>query len=239
MKVLVGYATAHGSTRQIAEHLGARLSRHGLATEVADLGHVVAPEAFDAFVLGSAVHGQRWLPEARAFVTEHAPELAAKPVWLFSVGMPDALRFPLPALAHVFQPPALVAELADRVSIRDHLVVSGVIRAEHLPLVGRLAMLVLTRGGGDYRDWGRIDAWTDGIARVLTTLPAVPPAGGGSARSHHGPADQGSPGRRRPAGATGRSTARGGPSSTPGRREGRPRGRPEGGEEGGQGASGP
>jgi menaquinone-dependent protoporphyrinogen oxidase len=178
VKVLVGYATAHGSTREIAERLGARLARHGLETEIADLGQVTAPGAFDAFVLGSAVHGQRWLPEARAFVAEHAPELAARPVWLFSVGMPDALRSPLPALAHLLQPPALVAELADRISIRDHLVVSGVIRAEHLPLLGRLVMLVLTRGGGDYRDWDRIDAWTDGIARVLTTLPAARPGGG-------------------------------------------------------------
>ncbi len=239
MKVLVGYATAHGSTREIAERLGARLARHGLEIQIADLGQVTAPAAFDAFVLGSAVHGQRWLPEARAFVADHAPELAAKPVWLFSVGMPDALRSPLPALAHLLQPPALVAELADRISIRDHLVVSGVIRAEHLPLVGRLAMLVLTRGGGDYRDWGRIDAWTDGIARVLTTMPAVPPAGGGPTRSYDGPAGQGPPGRRRPAGATGRGTARGGSSSTRARREGRPRGRPGGGYEGDQRAPEP
>lgn len=179
MKVLVGYSTAHGSTGEIAERLGARLARHGLDTELAELGRVAAPATFDAYVLGSAVHGQRWLPEARAFVTEHAPELAAKPVWLFSVGMPDALRSPLPALAHVFQPPALVAELANRISIRDHLVVSGVIRFEHLPLLGRLAMLVLTRGAGDYRDWDRIDAWADGIARVLTTLPGTPPTAGG------------------------------------------------------------
>jgi menaquinone-dependent protoporphyrinogen oxidase len=171
MRVLVGYASAHGSTREIAEHVGARLARHGLETEVAALGRVVGPAEFDAYVLGSAVHDQRWLPEARAFVGEHAPDLAAKPLWLFSVGMPDALRWPLPGLAHVLQPPALVAELAGRVSIRDHLVVSGVVRTEHLPLLGRLAMSVLTRGAGDYRDWPRIDAWADGVARVLTTLP--------------------------------------------------------------------
>ncbi|PVZ06368.1 flavodoxin domain-containing protein [Actinomycetospora cinnamomea] len=185
MRVLVGYATAHGSTREIAEHLGARLARHGLDVEVAELGLVAAPETFDAYVLASAVHGQRWLPEARAFVAEHAPELAAKPVWLLSVGMPDALRSPLPALAHLFQPPVLVSEFASRVSIRDHLVVSGVIRAEHLPLIGWLAMLLLTRGAGDYRDWDRLDAWADGIARVLTTLPAPrrPPARRGPAPS--------------------------------------------------------
>lgn len=171
MKVLVGYATAHGSTREIAEHVGARLRRYGLDVEVQELAHTAAPESFDAFVIASAVHGQRWLPEARAFVAEHAPELAAKPVWLLSVGMPAALRFPWSLLAGM-QPALLVEELTDRVSFRDHLVVSGVIRDDHLPLLGWLVMVALTRGAGDYRDWDRIDTWTDGVARVLTTLPA-------------------------------------------------------------------
>lgn len=170
MKVLIGYATAHGSTREIAERLGARLGRHGLDADVQELAHVVDPGRYDAYVLGSAVHDQRWLPEARAFVAEHAPELAAKPVWLLSVGMPAALRFPLTLLAGM-QPAALVAEFADRLSFRDHLVVSGVVRDEHLSLLGRLLMFATSHGAGDYRDWDRIDAWGDGVARVLTALP--------------------------------------------------------------------
>jgi menaquinone-dependent protoporphyrinogen oxidase len=170
MHVLVGYATAHGSTREIAERLADRLVRHGLDTEVLELADVVEPEQYDAYVLGSAVHDQRWLPEARTFVAEHAPELAAKPLWLFSVGMPDALRFPLRWLAGL-QPPALVAEFAGRVSFRDHLVVSGVIRDDHLPMLGRLMMFAFTRGAGDYRDWARIEEWGDGVARVLTSPP--------------------------------------------------------------------
>lgn len=170
MKVLVGYSTAHGSTREIAERVAERLERHGLDPDVVDLAHVAEPGRYDAYVIGSAVHGQRWLPEARAFVAEHAPELAARPVWLFSVGMPGALRPPLRLLAGL-QPTVLVAEFADRVSFRDHLVVSGVVRDEHLPLLGRLAMRLVTHGPGDYRDWARIDGWADGVARVLAGLP--------------------------------------------------------------------
>lgn len=173
MTVLVGYATAHGSTREIAERVGDRLRRHGLDVEVRDLAHVGDPGRYDAFVLGSAIHGQRWLPEALAFVAEHAPELAAKPVWIFSVGMPAALRWPLGCLSGL-QPAVVSAEFAARVSYRDHPVFSGVVHDDHLPLLGRLAMLALTTGPGDYRDWARIDAWADGIARVLTTLPAPP-----------------------------------------------------------------
>lgn len=54
---------------------------------------------------------------------------------------------------------------------------SGVVRAEHLSLLGRLLMVVTSHGAGDYRDWDRIDAWGDGVARVLTALPAPAPRG--------------------------------------------------------------
>jgi menaquinone-dependent protoporphyrinogen oxidase len=174
MKVLVGHATAHGSTREIAEHLARRLREDGLDTEVQELTAAAGLEHFDAFVLGSAIHHRRWLPEARAFLFAHAHELAARPVWLFSVGMPAALRGPLRPLAGL-QPAAVAADFDHLVAFRDHALFSGVVRSDHLPLIGRIAMLALTRGPGDYRDWHAIDAWGDGVARVLTTLG--PPAG--------------------------------------------------------------
>ncbi|MHC1557878.1 flavodoxin domain-containing protein [Actinomycetospora sp. C-140] len=173
MKVLVGYATAHGSTREIAEHLAARLAAHGLDVAVRDLPHAGSLDDVDAFVIGSAVHDRHWLREAEAFMTERAPELAAKPLWAFSVGMPDALRFPVSLLGG-WQAPALVAGFAGSVSIRDHLALSGVVRDEHLSLLGRLLLRVVARGAGDYRDWDRVDRWADGIARVLRSLPVAP-----------------------------------------------------------------
>ena len=175
MKVLVGYASAHGSTLEIAEHLACRLRESGLDAEVQELTAAAGLEHFDAFVLGSAIHGRRWLPEARAFLFAHAHELAAKPVWLFSVGMPAALRGPLRPLAGL-QSARVAADFDRLVAFRDHAVFSGVVRDDHLPLIPRMAMLALTRGPGDYRDWHAIDAWGDGAARVLTTLGA-PSAG--------------------------------------------------------------
>jgi hypothetical protein len=41
---------------------------------------------YDAVVLGSAVFNQRWLPEADEFAQRNRKTLAARPVWLFSVG---------------------------------------------------------------------------------------------------------------------------------------------------------
>lgn len=174
MIILVGYASAHGSTREIAERVGERLRDHDLAVDVRELARVDDPQRYDAFVLGSAIHSQRWLPEALGFLAEHAPHLAAKPVWIFSVGMAAALRWPL-RLGVGPQSAVVSAGFAGHVSYRDHPVFAGVVRDDHFPLLGRLLVRLTSRGPGDYRDWARIDSWADGIARVLTTLPAATP----------------------------------------------------------------
>src|SRR5204862_5936066 len=54
-------------------------------SEVCDVG------AYDAVIVGSAVHDQTWLPAAVRFMRDNRAALASRPVWLFSVGMPSPL----------------------------------------------------------------------------------------------------------------------------------------------------
>ncbi|MEU1571276.1 flavodoxin domain-containing protein [Streptomyces collinus] len=68
MDILVGFATAHGSTREIAGRLAAKLSEAGLKAEARAMETVDDADAYRAFVLGSAVHGQAWLDPAEDFV---------------------------------------------------------------------------------------------------------------------------------------------------------------------------
>jgi hypothetical protein len=58
MVVLVGYATAHGSTHEVAERLAADLGRAGLKADVRPLEAVEDADTYGAFFLGSAVHNQ-------------------------------------------------------------------------------------------------------------------------------------------------------------------------------------
>ncbi|MFC5889946.1 MULTISPECIES: flavodoxin domain-containing protein [Kitasatospora] len=75
MRVLVGYAGEHGSTRGIAERIAAGLRRHGhhvVVMSLVPLGPSLVLEDteledLDAAVLGSAVHDGRWLPAAVEF----------------------------------------------------------------------------------------------------------------------------------------------------------------------------
>ncbi|MFA1541802.1 flavodoxin domain-containing protein [Actinomadura monticuli] len=166
MTVLVAYASAHGSTRSIAERIGAVLAEHGEQVDVRAMSGVGDAGAYTAFVLGSAVHSRAWLAEATGFLEREHDVLAGRPVWLFSVGMPAALR----GRWRGFGPKeeALLADgLRRMLDAREHRLFSGVFRREHIPIAGRLICGLLGIRYGDYRDWPGIDAWAAEIAGGL------------------------------------------------------------------------
>ncbi|MGW6316571.1 MULTISPECIES: flavodoxin domain-containing protein [unclassified Streptomyces] len=166
MNVLVGYATAHGSTREIAERLAAELSEAGLTAEARAMETVDDADAYGAFVLGSAVHGQTWLAEAKDFLGTNGDILGLRPVWIFSVGMPDALRGPWRRMAPK-EIPVIVESLPGGLSYRGHRLFSGVVSRDQLPRTGRILFRLVGGRFGDYRDWDAIDAWASGIAEQL------------------------------------------------------------------------
>lgn len=166
MYVLVAYATDHGSTREIAERIGRVLSDRGLSVDVLPADKATAAEGYHAFVIGSAVHDQMWLTPARDLVHRLAEDVADRPVWLFSVGMPGALRWPLKRWAYA-EEPRLLAQFDGRLEPRAHRLFSGVIAPEHLPRGGRFWFRAIGGHYGDYRAWPQIEAWADDIARAL------------------------------------------------------------------------
>lgn len=56
MKVLVAYASKHGSTKSIAEFVGEKLQQEGIQAEVQEVRTVRNAADYDAFVIGSAVY---------------------------------------------------------------------------------------------------------------------------------------------------------------------------------------
>ncbi|MFI8091023.1 flavodoxin domain-containing protein [Streptomyces sp. NPDC086080] len=166
MDVLVGYATAHGSTRTIAERMAAVLSRAGLTAEARPMTEVEDADAYRAFVLGSAVHGQSWLPPAVDFVRNNPDVLGPRPVWIFSVGMPAALRGPWRRLAPK-ELPAIEDGLPPDLRHRGHRLFSGVVGPDQLPRTGRVLFRLVGGRFGDFRDWDAVEAWATDIAGEL------------------------------------------------------------------------
>lgn len=171
MTVLVTYATAAGSTAGVAQRIADRLISDGFDVSCLPVDKVRDPIAsYDAVVIGSAIHGQAWLPEATRFVEKHAAELAGRPTWLFSVGMPGALGRGLRRWA-MKEGPKVVAPFA-RVHPWDTRLFSGVVLRSHLPFTGRVVFRLMGGRYGDFRDWDDIDRWADeinvAIPRVVT-----------------------------------------------------------------------
>jgi menaquinone-dependent protoporphyrinogen oxidase len=167
MTILVGYASAHGSTAEIADRIASVLRRRGWDVDVAPVQDVTDPGVYDAIVLGSAIHNQAWLPRATEFVQDHQDVLRSRPVWLFSAGMADGLPRWLRNAARSSQERRIAHTLRDAVRPRGHHLFSGDTPAEVFPRSSRLLMRAVGMRFGDHRDWKDIQAWAEDIAGAL------------------------------------------------------------------------
>src|SRR5579872_7105487 len=86
MKILIAFASKHGSTKGIAEFIGATLRKRGMAVDVLDVGEAKNVERYDAFVLGSALYMGHWMKEAKQFLARNKSVMSSHPTWLFSSG---------------------------------------------------------------------------------------------------------------------------------------------------------
>ena len=84
-RILVAYATRSGSTVGVAAAIGETLSKRGFAVEVKPIQENPSAEGYQAVVLGSAINGGQWLPEAVEYVKNHQQALNQTPVALFCV----------------------------------------------------------------------------------------------------------------------------------------------------------
>lgn len=84
-RILVGYATSAGSTVGVAQAIGEVLGARGAVVDVRPVNEVGSLEGYRAAVVGSAVHGGQWLPEAVAFLEYNREALGGIGVSLFCV----------------------------------------------------------------------------------------------------------------------------------------------------------
>ncbi|NNH69301.1 flavodoxin [Nocardia uniformis] len=166
-RIAVIYATAQGSTRDIAEFISDELIARGATVELADIDHAPDLSRFDAVVLGSAVHNMDLLPAATQYIRSHTDELLARDVWLFSVGVGPALRGRLGRrVARIV--PKHIAATRDSIHPREYQAFAGHYERVGVSLPARILYRLLGGGRyGDLRDWTAIRVWTGDIGRGL------------------------------------------------------------------------
>ncbi|GAA1244137.1 hypothetical protein GCM10009646_34760 [Streptomyces aureus] len=69
MNVVVGYATAHGLAREIAQRLATRLTASGVSARPRPMGEVLDAAVFEVFVPGSAIHERARVESAKDFLS--------------------------------------------------------------------------------------------------------------------------------------------------------------------------
>lgn len=156
-RVLVTYASRHGSTAEVAATIAEALqSACDFAVTLTSMAEFEPPAAYDAIIIGTAIYADQWLPDAEDYLQHFANELQARPVAFFNVCMVAAnsdddskallRQYHADAHARAIKPVA-VGIFAGQLS---HNGLYGLDRwlvtVKHLP-------------PGDYRDWDYIRAW--------------------------------------------------------------------------------
>jgi menaquinone-dependent protoporphyrinogen oxidase len=177
MRVLVAYASRHGSTAGIADRIAERMRRVGVEADSVDMSQVDEIDGYDAYVVGSAAYMFHWMKEARSFVRRHRKVLAYKPLWLFSSGplgndlVDDKGR-------DIFEAsrPREFEEFKETLAPMGEKVFFGAWDPS-LPPVGMAErfMKSLPAGTeglptGDFRDWAAIEAFADEVVADLERL---------------------------------------------------------------------
>ncbi len=176
MRILVVYGSELGTTGEVAVEIGRCLCAQGNTVDVRWVEHVHGMFDYDAVVVGSAIHYDRWMSEATHFVRHHEAVLRSLPVAYFFCC--------LAATQRVDAARRQVQEYVRKVSATSAVVTpvsvqgfAGALDYSRLSWLKRqLAKLVIGSKGvaeGDYRDWVAIRAWGHGLAPLLAGVPAA------------------------------------------------------------------
>lgn len=163
-KILVAYASKHGSTAEIAEVLGDELRRAGAEADVKQASDVRDLEHYDGVVLGSAVYMKRWRPEARHLLHRLEHDLGDRPLWIFNSGPVGEAK-----TDETWCEPAKILHKAQRLNLRDHVIFGGRVPQDPHNFVERAMLKNTPPEKQDARDFDEIRGWARQIAAAMTT----------------------------------------------------------------------
>lgn len=168
-KILVTYASRSGSTAGVAEAIGKTLAECGAIVDVRPMTEVDDLSTYRAVVAGSAIQGQKWLPEAMRFLKIHQAALAQRPFAAFLVcitlSMKGGEQYRQGVSTWMAPVRALVHPVCEGLF-------AGVLDFNKMPLtfntlMMRIPVMMKLWQVGDHRDWDAIHDWAGSLTRLL------------------------------------------------------------------------
>jgi menaquinone-dependent protoporphyrinogen oxidase len=157
-RILVAYATKHGSTVEVAEAIATSFRGGGDEVEVAPAADVRSLDGFDGVVLGGALYMGRLHGDALGFLKWHRHALAERPLAVFAMGPKTLSEVEVGAsrkqLDHALESVPEVAPVA--VTIFGGVIDPGKL---HFPFTRMAA--------SDARDWAAVDTWSRTVAALF------------------------------------------------------------------------
>lgn len=172
MKILVTYASAHGSTAEVAAFVGRNMMAYDVDVVVAHADTVETIDEFDVVVMGSAIHASMWLPSLTQFMFRFEKQLLQKQLfmWLNCIiileegGLQQAQDSYIwdQALNKIGLQRENITFLAgkltwDKIDPNEKWLLSTNYEGKELP----------GNQSGDFRDWVAISNWVHGMMRQL------------------------------------------------------------------------
>lgn len=154
-RILVAYATKHGSTAEIAEAIGKELTAAGLSVEVKEIRNVQSPAGYDAVVIGGPIYMGKVMADVKKFVNRHQEKLAALPVAAFVVGLSPASKDE----KEIGNAKKALSDAIDPLQPVASALFAGSLDPEKLGFIERKMIGMVKSPTGDFRDWDAIAAW--------------------------------------------------------------------------------
>ena len=168
-KILVTYASRSGSTAEVANVIGDILRENNFQVDTCPMQEVTDLTAYEAVVVGSAIQGQQWLPEAIQFIETYQSELAQKRVAMFSLCITLAMKNGEKYRSQIL---AWLTPVRNCLHPVSQGLFGGVLDISKNPswsdrLKFRLSVLFGVWVEGDHRDWDVINKWANDLLTQL------------------------------------------------------------------------
>lgn len=168
MKILVAFASAHGSTGEVAYFIGDVLRENHQNVTVAAVKDITSIQQYDVFVLGSAIHNGLWLPTMSKFISHFRTDFQQKPlfIWLSCIRVLEPNGY-----AHVMTH-YLRHEALRNLNVDSITAFAGKLDADGINWTERGSFVshydgVNVDANGDFRDWDAISHWAKQIGQHI------------------------------------------------------------------------